>query len=127
MLDFRTLIQLEQQRVEQAVKDANYRNFGHAAASMRKDIISTIEKAPQGVASRPGTPPNTHRRNFLTRSITYDANRDGAVLGPRKSVVGEAGAIHEFGEGNHPERAFMRPGLERNSDRFQKAWLDSIG
>lgn len=127
MFSATTLIQMEQQRIEQAARQANYRSFGHAAASLRKDVIASIEKAPQGVASRPGTPPNTHKRNFLKRSIAYDANVDGAVIGPRKSVVGEAGAIHEFGEENHPQRAFMRPGLERASSRLNAAWQDSIG
>ena len=99
-------------RVADAAEKAAFRNFGHAAASIRKDAIASIEKAPHGQASEPGTPPHT-RRGQLPRAIRYDATKDGAIVGPVASLVGESGAAHEFGgtyKGqDYPERPFMEP------------------
>src|SRR6185369_9630139 len=81
-------------RVEDAAEKAAFRNFGHAAASIRKDAQSTIEKSES--ASAPGTPPHT-RRGLLKRAIRFDADRRRAVIGPVASLVGESGAAHEFG------------------------------
>lgn len=126
MIGVNTKFDSNKAAVENAVRRAKYRSFANAAASIRKDAASTIEQAPRGVPSAPGTPPHTHKRKFLARSFRYDADEFGAVVGPLHSVVGEAGAIQEFGEENHPERPFMRPALERNIDRFRREWAGSV-
>ena len=47
------------------------------------------------------------------------------------SVVGQAGAAHEFGgkfySNDYPERPFMQPALERALPRFAGEWAGSIG
>lgn len=115
-------------RVTVATEKAAYRNFKHAAASIRKEAIESIVKA-EG-PSAPGTPPHT-RRNQLRRAIVFDADQYGAIIGPRHSVVGEAGAAHEFGGefkgGMFPERSYMGPALEANLDRFAAEWAGSVG
>ena len=117
-------------RVVDATERATFRNLGHAAGRIRRDAIESIVVA-EG-ASEPGTPPHTRRRQ-LNRAITFDNDRalQEAVIGPRASVVGEAGAAHEFGEEfkgiDYDERAYMGPALEKNVDRFAGDWAGSIG
>jgi hypothetical protein len=119
----------EMHKVAKAADKATYRNFHHAAASISKDAKSTLEKADG--PSDPGKPPHTHKGVYMRRAVRYAANKEGAVIGPRGSVVGESGAAHEFGEKyrgtDYPERPFMRPALERNLGRFADTWRGSIG
>jgi hypothetical protein len=128
MMDAKVTYIDERNRVTDAVDRAAFKNFGHAAARIRKDAIESIVVSP--VASTPGTPPHT-RRKQLTNAIVFDANKDGAVIGPRFSRVGDAGAAHEFGgefRGQlYPERQFMLPALESNLDRFADEWRGSVG
>lgn len=112
-----------------AVSDAAFRNLGHAAASIRKTALESIERSPD--PSPPGTPPHT-RRGQLERAIVYDYDRKDmtAVVGPRFSIVGLAGAAHEFGGEfrgqEYPERAFMEPALQSNLSRFAREWEGSV-
>ena len=131
-----------------AVKSAKYRNFGHAAASIRKTARASIENAPSGSrrgvrrrkgkivararagASRPGQPPHT-RRGALRNAILYDVNERSAIIGPRLSRIGQSGAVHEFGEiykgTDYPERPYMGPALQASLGRFLDSWRGSIG
>src|SRR4051794_16915219 len=68
------------------VEKTAFRNFTHAAASISKDVKSTLESA--AGPSSPGTPPHTHKGAFLRRAIRYAADRDGAVIGPAFSAAG---------------------------------------
>jgi len=128
-------------RVTEAAKAAEFRNLGHAAASIRKTEIESIQSAPG--PSQPGTPPHTHtagvsktgkkRRGVLQRSFAYAVDKAAgrAIVGPQASVGGEAGAAHEFGGEfrgmDYPERSFAAPALEQNLDRFASDWQGSIG
>lgn len=107
-----------------------FKNAAHAAARIRKDAQESLIKA-EG-ASKPGTPPHTHKRQFLKNAITFDVSESGeAVVGPRFSRVGESGEAHEFGGeykgAEYPERKFMLPAMERNVARFAGEWAGSIG
>jgi hypothetical protein len=129
------------QQVADAAKKAEFKNLRHAAAAIRKTEIASIQDAPG--PSTPGTPPHTHtggvsksgksRRGHLPRSIAFAQDKAAglAVVGPRASVVGEAGAAHEFGGefigDDYPERPFAQPALEQNVDRFAQDWQGSIG
>ena len=119
----------ETKRVEKASEKAAFRNFGHAAARIRKDAIASIEKV-EG-PSEPGTPVHTHSGATAKRAIAFDATKEDAVIGPRESIVGEAMAAHEFGEEfrgqDYPERATMGPALDENLTRFAQDWEGSIG
>lgn len=135
-----------QRKLKEASEKAAYRNFGHAAASIRKDVQQTIERAPRQprsgggrkrkrraaatIASPPGRPPRT-RRGALRRAIRFDVSKTSTVVGPVHSIVGESGAAHEFGGqykgAEYPERSFMGPALERNISRFADSWRGSIG
>jgi phage gpG-like protein len=115
--------------VHKAVDKAAFKNFNHAAASISKDVKSTLEKADG--ASEPGQPPHTHKGIYLRRAIRFASDKEGAVIGPMASVVDQAGAVHEFGgdyKGNdYPERPFMYPALQRALPRFAGQWRGSIG
>ena len=129
------------QRVKDATDKAAFKSVGHAASSIRKTAIESIEQA-EG-PSAPGTPPHTHtggvtkkgkvRRGNLQRAIVFDSDKakQEAVIGPRFSVVGESGAAHELGGEFHgddyPERPFMGPALETNAPRLPGEFAGSIG
>ena len=114
--------------VTDAADKAAFKHFGHAAARIRKDAVASIQTSPN--PSPPGSPPHT-RRQQLPRAIAFDATKTGAVIGPRFSVVGDAGHAHEFGGmfrgENYPERPYMAPALEQNLERFAGEWQGSIG
>lgn len=67
----------------------------------------------------------------MRRALRFAVSKEGAIIGPRASVVGEAGQAHEFGGefrgGEFPARPFMAPALENNLDRFAGTWSGSIG
>lgn len=127
------------------LKEANraaFKNVSHAAATIRKDVLQSIRMSDE--PSRPGTPPNTRlrftrkgkvRKGAIQAAVVYAADRSGddpfAMIGPRHSVLGEAGAAHEFGGmfrgDDYPERPFMGPALDRNLDRFGESFRGSIG
>lgn len=115
--------------VAEAAQKAAFKNFAHAAASISKDMKSSLEKS-EG-PSAVGSPPHTHKGTYLRRAVRFAADKEGAVIGPMASVVGEAGAVHEFGEVFHgtdyPERPFAGPAGERGAPRFAKEWAGSIG
>jgi hypothetical protein len=116
------------ERVKAAADKAAFRSFSHAAASIRKDAVASIEVSPE--PSPPGDPPHTRRR-LLPRAMRFAVDKQGAVIGPMASMAGQVGGTHEFGgqyKGEqYPERPFMFPALERGVPRFAGQWRGSIG
>jgi len=116
--------------IEIAEERARARNFGHAAAIIRKDAIASIVPDPLGKPSPKGRPVAT-RRGLVRRAIVYAADKYGAVIGPTANLVGTSMSAHEFGGeykgGNYPARPTMGPALSRNTDRFAGSWRGSIG
>lgn len=115
-------------RVADAADKAAYRSLSHAAASIRREAIASTVKT-QG-ASDPGQPP--HTRGRLKQAITYDANKESAVIGPRRSRFGTALQAHEH-EGmrryrgqKFPSRQVMFPAMSRNLQRFAASWAGEI-
>lgn len=111
-------------KLEVQKNKAAYRNFGHAAASIRKDVVGTIEQTDG--PSAPGEPPHTHYRKFLARAIRFAYDADSAVIGPTAEILDDAGQRLEFGEGMEP-RPFMGPGLDRAIPRLGDNWQGSLG
>jgi len=126
-------VQIEDQtkRVKDAADQATFRNLGHGAARISKDVKESLVTA-EG-PSPAGSPPHTHKGAYLRRAVRYanDKEAQSAVTGPLASIVGEAGAAHEFGEEFHgqdyPERPFMAPALDKNVDRLAPDWQGTIG
>jgi hypothetical protein len=118
------------QRVKAAADRSNFKNLGHAAATIRKQAAASIEVSPD--ASPAGTPPHTRRRQ-LKRAIKYDVDKAAsiAVIGAEFSKVGTSASAHELGgeyKGQeYPKRGFMLPALEANEDRIAGEWKGSIG
>jgi hypothetical protein len=112
----------------QSVAQATFRSLGHAAAAIRKTAIGSIGVSDE--PSAPGSPPHTRGRQ-LPRAIVYDVSAESAVVGPRESVVGQAGAAHEHGGefrgDQYAERPFMAPALVSNLERFPQEWEGAIG
>ena len=117
-------------KVTKAVDKGAFRSFSHAAARIRKTAAESIVKSKE--PSRPGAPPTTRKKRShnLPFAIRFAANKEGAVIGPRHSVVGTSGEAHEKGgeyEGDQFEqRPFMEPALLSNTDRMLKDWEGSI-
>jgi hypothetical protein len=133
---FGLAVQIDNQfrRVASASDRATFRNLGHAAATVRKEAIASIEVSDE--PSEPGTPPHTRPGRGgrqLPRAIRYDVDRDiqSAIVGPVASRFGQAGRAHELGgffKGDlFDPRPFMRPVLIDNLDRFAHEWRGSIG
>lgn len=131
MLSIKVETELHPENLAQAIDRAAFRNLGHAAATIRKDVAGSLLTA-QG-PSPPGRPPHTHKGAFLRRAIRFDNDKKAqeAVVGPMASVVGTVGEAHEKGTAyrgqQYPARPFMLPALERNRDRFAQEWQGSIG
>ena len=132
------------QNVVAAADKAAYANFAHAAASIRKHARESIKTRPakrgrdikgrfkhvrSRNASPAGTPPLTKRR-LLPNAIVYDADKFGAIIGPRYARAGTVGEAHEFGgkykSNKYPARPFMGPALQANLSRFAGSWRNSI-
>jgi phage gpG-like protein len=128
VIDTKTVVQIDTAAVEDAVEKAAYRNFNHAAASLRKEAQASIKKAAE--IPPPGKPPRT-KKGLLRRAIRYSANEDGAVIGPAASIAGTVGAAHEFGgrykKGIFDKRPFMEPALQASLSRFAGSWQGSVG
>jgi hypothetical protein len=134
VIDYRVKIVDETKRVENAAARSAFRSLGHAAGSIRKTAIASIEVSSD--PSKPGEPPHTRPGKggrALKRSIAYDVEQSklSAVVGARASVVGESGRAHEVGgefKGDAFEkRPFMVPALDEQLDRFASDWAGSIG
>jgi len=130
------------------VTSAKFRSFQHGAASTRKAARASIKTAPKGQktggrrkggkkvrravhqAAPAGSPVRTQRGAYR-KAIVYDANEDGAIIGPRASVIGTSGQAHEHGGsyrgGKYPQRPVMGPALELGAERFAANWEGAIG
>lgn len=129
MIDFKVKIEEAIEKlVGHAVDKAKFRNFGHAAASIRKDALSTIEKSES--ASKPGSPIHT-RKGLAKRALQYAADKDGAVIGFAASIVGQSMSEHELGGtykgAEYPQRPTVTPAMERGAPRFAGDWAGSVG
>lgn len=116
-------------RVRRAAKDAARNSFSRTAFLIRQTMVESIERA-EG-PSAPGEPPHTHRGNYFRRAMRYAVDKDGAVIGPMYSAVGDVGKAHEFGglfRGEYFEkRPTAKPALDANLDVFANSWSGSIG
>lgn len=117
-------------RVKRSAEKAAAGNIFSAAGLVRKSAIDSIQRSTE--SSDPGQPPHTRRRQ-LPRAIVFHADKatPSAIVGPRKSFVGESGVAHEFG-GQYrgqtfPQRPFMYPALERTAPAFAGTFRGSIG
>jgi len=128
MFDMVTRITNNINVLQSEVEKAAFKSVRHAAASLRRDAIASIETSAS--ASAPGTPINT-RAGWMPNSITFDADDYSAVIGPRYSRVKLAATPHEFGGeyrgGTYPERSFMGPALQRAAPRFAAEFSNTIG
>lgn len=111
-----------------AKDEAAFRNFGHAAATVRKTAAGKIRRSRK--PGPIGSPPTT-RRGQLRRAFRFDVSREDAIVGPQFSIVGEAGSAHEFGGAykgdDFDKRPFMAPSLLENLERISSDWKGSIG
>lgn len=141
MLGITAQVDDQTQAVVARLRKANLRLVGHAAASTRKRAVESI--TPSDEPSAAGSPPHTrvrinkktgkHRPGQIQRAIVYahDKATNVAVVGPRHSVLGDAGKAHEFGgefRGDQfDKRPFMGPALTATQDKFGDSFGGSLG
>lgn len=128
-IKMKTRIQWKPRTVLRKAKDASKRAmFKGGAAVMRiarRTIRTSKKKAPAG--QQPHT-----RRGQLRRAIVFDVESSGpsAMIGPRASFVGIAGAEHETGKQYRqtklPQRPYMKPALTVVGPRMVGFWADSL-
>lgn len=121
-------------RLQPRIDQANYRALRKAAGTIRLIARRSIREAPQGQASPPGKPPRTRGRKRLRESVLYAVHPAGdeAVIGPSRSMIGPAGAAHEFGGefrgDDYPARPYMGPALSKaaSGGKLAAHWRNSI-
>ena len=133
MFGIQTKFTDESKNVKKATDTGVFRNLFHMAASLRKTAASLITTAPQAVPSPPGRPPFTHSRAFFRRALRFDVDKkkQDAIVGFRSSIIGDVGAVHEFGERRgrvtFPKRPTLGPALDLAAPRIGDVWRGSIG
>ena len=130
MLGFTAKLTTTPKQVYKATDQAAYRNFFHAAASIRKTARASIRtrKTPRP----PGSPVTTRRGGgYARRAVLYAADAEGAVIGFAASKIDQAMEAHEHGRERggvrFPRRPTMQPALEQNLARFHREWRGAIG
>jgi phage gpG-like protein len=87
-----------------------------------------LSRKKSALPSPPGRPPRSAGR--LRKSILYDVQADRVIIGPTANVIGEVGAVHEFGEqfrgAKYPARSYMGPALEKTKPKLAAMWRDSV-
>ena len=131
MFGVQTRMTATPKRVDKAVDKGAYRSFSHAAASTRKAARESIVRSDK--PGPPGGPVRTKRGRgggLAKRAILYQANKDGAVIGPVASKIDQAMEAHEHGKRRggvrFPRRPTMALALERNLVRFHREWRGAI-
>jgi len=129
MIRVNVSIRVQPKAVLDRVGRANFKNLGHAGATVRLIARQSIRKRKK--ASPTGTPPST-RKGQLRRAILYKVEKERAtvVVGPDANIVGTAGKAHEFGgrykREVYPRRPFMGPALAKVRDRLPEMWANSV-
>lgn len=130
MFGIETKSEVSPKRVKDATDKAVFRNFGHAAASIRKSESESIVKSKE--PSPEGQPPHTRGRGrkSLKRAFRYAVESNEAFIGPVASAVGEVGKAHEFG-GQYKDEVFEpRPfgmrALKKALPRLASSFAGSI-
>lgn len=115
----------------EAAGKAAYRNFFHAAASIRKDARQSIKRSNK--PGPPGGPVRSKRGRgggLAKRAVLFRADAEGAVIGFAVSKIDQAMEVHEHGGTRggvrFPQRPTMQPALERNLARFHREWRGAI-
>lgn len=135
MIGVQTKFTPNQLKVQQAVNTAAFKNITHAAFSIRKLAYSRIGSAPKGVPGPVGKAPHTHRGMFYRRAlrVEVDKQKNEAVIGFQKSVIGMAASLHEHGlrspdnRFTFPKRPTVGPALDDSLQRIGDQWKGSVG
>ena len=115
--------------LERKAKQAGYRNLGHAAAMLRRFATQSIRRSKRPAAV--GSPPHT-QTGRLRKAILFfnDRQRQEAIIGPSKNLIGLAGAEHEHGgkfrRERFEQRSYMGPALEKITPSLPPMWAGSI-
>jgi hypothetical protein len=151
-------LHIDTKPLEKAVDKGAYKSFSHAAASIAKTGKAKIQRAPRVTSQQQKATKRDARGRFLKgsgkksrktrtipapvgqaphtksgqsrRAIRFEASKTGAVIGFRRSIIGEAMSAHEHGKRykgtDFPQRPTMGPSLEENLNRFASSWQGSI-
>jgi hypothetical protein len=148
MFGIRTKMTPDLRKLEKAQDKGAFKSFSHAAGSIRKSAIASIESSntpgpPGGPIRtrlsnkrrkrRPKGAPKRKRRKppgLAKRAILFQADKHGAVIGFTHSKISAAMSAHEHGKKYKgtlfPKRPTMFPALQRRLARFHHEWKGAI-
>jgi phage gpG-like protein len=117
-------------RVMSAMDRARRRYLYRAAAYVRAVARNSLGRrsGKKSKPSPPGHPPRSAGR--LRKSIFYAVQPHSVIIGPSADIIGEVGAVHEYGGkfrgATYPARPYMGPALEKSKDKLPAIWRDSV-
>ena len=131
MFGVQTRMTATPKRVENAKNKGAFNSFSHAAASIRRDARQSIVRS--DTPGPPGGPIRSKRGRgggLAKRAILFNADKDGAVIGPVASKMDQAMEAHEHkkvrGGVRFPKRPTMHLAQKRNLARFHREWRGAI-
>lgn len=103
-------VRVYKDRMRQAAERGRDKALSQFAAAVERAAKTSMRSGGgrARVPSPPGTPPHV-QTSALRSSIGYAKDDVTWIAGPTERY----GRIHEFGIGRHPQRAFMRPALQK--------------
>lgn len=123
-------MQAQFKRVGRARK-APKRKFKADGRTYTKPFRRYLEEVKRRPSAPAGSPPYTHTGRIRRAvAFAFSAWRRVTYVGPRKSIIGQAAAVHEsggqlFGR-RYPARPFRARALEKSRDYLVKLWQDSL-
>ena len=130
MIGAKVTCRVHMDRVALSEKRSRRHNIRRAAAYIYRVMRNSIKTHKS--SSPVGTPPHTRLAKRLKNAIVFVCTDmdDNAVIGPRYSVAGPSGGVHEYGEEyygrQYPERPFAGPALDASLPHISDFWEDSI-
>ena len=124
-------VRIGSKKVARATEKGAYHSFTHAARSIR--VVARDSIVSSSKPGLPGGPVRTKRGRgggLARRSILYQANKEGAVIGHAASRIDQAMETHEHGTKRggvrFPKRPTMQLALKKNLARFHREWQWAI-
>jgi len=126
-------VEFRQKRILDKVKAGNVRSIFSASNLIRRLAMASILFRRNRLKSSPeGSPPFTHGRRRLPKSILFAVNqaKNSSIIGVDSTKFGMAGGALEHGGTfmgeQFDKRPFMVPALEKVKPRLPRMWANSV-
>ena len=129
MVEMKVTTRLEVQKVLKIKSRRAYDTLGRAGAYTRAVMRNTIRSNKK---ARPGGKPMTSPTKLARSSIVFSVNeKDESVqIGPKYSILGRIGSVHEFGGmfrgRKYPARPFAAPTIPKVQPKLAEFWRGTV-